>query len=122
MAISADKFIKKLPKKLRKKLPKTINVGFVTERMSRKLNHRYRGQNKPANTLSFRYGSDCGEVLLCPEVIRREAKRQGHSYKYQLNWMIVHGILHLAGVHHEKSRRASRKFGEMESSLLAKIV
>ena len=93
----------------------------VNEKKASELNRRYRGKNKPADVLSFRYGSDYGEILLCPVVIRREAKKQGNSYRHQMLWMILHGIIHLAGLHHEKSKGAERRIAKLEKKILKKI-
>lgn len=90
----------------------------VNERRAAELNRRYRGKNKPANVLSFRYGPDYGEIALCPALIRREAKASGNSYRRQMLWMILHGIIHLAGLHHEKSAQTRRKFEKLEHKLL----
>ena len=116
------KILKRLmPRVFSKKLPQKIGVVKISESRSKKLNRIYRDKNKPANVLSFRYGSDYGEILVCPEVIRREAKKQKNTYKYQMTWMIIHGMLHLAGMHHEKSKSASEKVEVTEKSILKKF-
>lgn len=110
-----------LPKNLRRHFPQKINVISVSTHESRRLNHVYRKRNKPANVLSFRYGPDYGEIVLCPAVIRREAKASGNSYRYQLQWMIIHGLIHLSGIHHEQSKRAYKKFEQIEQKTLKKL-
>ena len=116
------KTIKKLlPKAVIKKLPKEIIVKEVSKGESREINRKYRHKNKPANVLSFCYGKDYGEILVCPEVIRKEAKEQDNSYKYQMTWMILHGMLHLGGMHHEFSAKARNRFEKIEKVILARI-
>ena len=85
------------------------------------LNRVYLKKGKLANVLSFRYGLDYGEILVCPEVIRREAKEQGNTYKYQMTWMILHGILHLAELHHEESKRVAQRVEALEKRVLHKL-
>ena len=82
---------------------------------------RRRDKNNPANVLSFRYGSDYGEILVCPEVIRKEAEKQGNSSYYQMTWMILHGMLHLGGMHHEESGDIAKKTERIEKEILSKI-
>ena len=94
----------------------------VSERESRKFNQKYRGKNKPANVLSFCYSKDYGEILVCPSVIRKEAKKQKNSYAYQMTWMILHGMLHLGGLHHEKSSALAKKAERIEKEILQKII
>ena len=82
-------------------------------RIKKNLDSRIRGNDKHIETY--------GEILTCPEVIKREAKEQGNTQEFQMTWMIVHGMIHLAGVHHEKSSIAEKKVGEIERKILSKL-
>lgn len=110
-----------LPLALAKKLPREVQVIKISAQESRRLNLKFRPKNSPANVLSFRYGGDYGEILVCPGVIQQEAKTAGHTYKYQMTWMILHGMLHLAGVHHETSKVAAGKAERIEQRILSQI-
>lgn len=131
-----DDMIKKvrrlLPRFLSIRLLRQMRIVEISARESRRLNYLYRKKDKSADVLSFRYGQDVsrrsprakadyGEILVCPEVIRREAKEQGNIYKYQMTWMIIHGMLHLAGMHHERSGAMRKKFERIEKSILRKL-
>lgn len=109
-----------LPHILSKRLPREILVVEVGPKTAQILNRRYRHKSRPANVLSFHYGPDYGEILICPAVVRREAKVEGNSYEYQMTWLMVHGMLHLAGLHHEKSEAAAKQFETLERKLLRK--
>ena len=116
------KIVKRLlPRAVAKKLPPKIKVVSISTRESRILNKRYRKKNNPSNVLSFRYNKDYGEILVCSEVVRREAKEQGNTYKYQMTWMILHGMLHLAGMHHEKSKSSAKQTAKLEKTVLFKL-
>ena len=106
---------------LRKKLPKTVAVVLIDAKKSATLNAVYHGKRKATNVLSFRYDNTYGEILICPAIIRKEAKKQGNAQAFQMTWMIVHGMLHLAGVHHEKSEAAERNVERMESAILKRF-
>ncbi len=110
-----------LPRFLSRRLPVNIVVVKITRGLSRRLNRIYLGKKNPTNVLSFRYAPDYGEILICSEAIRREAKKQGNSYKYQVTWMILHGMLHLAGIHHEGSKKAAERAARIEHSILNRI-
>lgn len=112
---------KSLPKSLGRRLPQKIKLVKVSARESRKLNLIYRKKNQPANALSFFYDDSYGEILVCPEIIRKEAKKQGNSYQYQMTWMILHGMIHLAGVHHENSQKVARKMTGLEQKILEQL-
>lgn len=121
MVFLLKKIRKLFPKYLQKKLPRKVALIEISKKTSQELNRRYRKKNKPTNVLSFRYGSEYGEILVCPDVIKKEAKAQGNTYKYQMTWMAVHGMMHLGGIHHEGGGAAAKKFEKLEGRILAKI-
>ena len=115
----SKEIVKHLPLAIRKRLPKEIAVIAVSPQESLKLNRRYRGKRAPTNVLSFLYGPEYGEIIICPAIIRREAKEQRSAQAFQMTWMIVHGMLHLAGLHHEKSARMAKRVERIEQGVLA---
>lgn len=112
------KIIKVFPKRFKKQLPKEAAVINISQARSRILHRTYFKKDTPTNVMSFRYDVNYGEILICPSVIKREAKRDGNTQHYQMTWMMVHGMLHLAGVHHEKSKSAARKFEALEARII----
>lgn len=115
------KIVKLLPQNLRGKLPAGIKLVKISSAESRRLNRIYRKKNKPTNVLSFYYNRDYGEIFLCPEIIRKEAKSAGNSYRYQFTWMVLHGMIHLTGLHHEGARQVELKVGRLEKDILSKL-
>jgi probable rRNA maturation factor len=43
-----------------------------------------------------------GDVVLCPEVAAKQAKRAGHSTEDELHLLCTHGLLHLLGYDHSE--------------------
>ena len=120
-AVSMRKLRNALPKALGGKLPRQIEIVPIREQEARRLNRRYRARRRAANVLSFRYGSDYGEILVCPQVIRRDAASTGNTYSYQLTWMVLHGMIHLAGMHHERSAAMARRVTAIEDAILRRL-
>ena len=116
-----NKIVKLLPGQLQTRLPKEVVIVDVGEKTAQRLNRKYRKKDAPANVLSFRYGSEYGEILVCPLVVRREAKAAGNSFDNQMTWMVVHGMLHLAGMHHEQSPKIAQRVVEIEQRILSQI-
>jgi probable rRNA maturation factor len=85
---------------------------------SRRLNARYRGRDKPTNVLSFPVAElpagppgparPLGDLVICPEVLRAEAREQHKSLRAHWAHLVVHGTLHLAGYDHERPADANR--------------
>ncbi len=93
-----------------------ISVVLVRPRESRRLERRFLGKDRPASVLSFHYGTE-GELILTPALIRRAAGGGGDSYPRALAGMLLHGLLHLYGWHHEGSRHQARRFEARERGL-----
>jgi probable rRNA maturation factor len=93
-----------------------LTVRVVDERESAELNSRYRGKGGPTNVLSFAAeagsapgGADLlpyGDVVICADVVAREAREQGKPLAAHWAHMVVHGALHLQGYDHENARDA----------------
>lgn len=66
----------------------------------RRLNETYRGKGTPANVLSFPLGKDAGEIFLNPARARREARSFELSPEGHLEYLLIHGCLHLKGLDH----------------------
>lgn len=90
-----------------------VSVAFVSEAEIRGLNARYRGKDKVTDVLSFgdREGEHLGEVLLCYAQARRQAVQQGHTVRDENLFLLVHGLLHLFGMDHERPLDAKKMFG-----------
>jgi probable rRNA maturation factor len=75
----------------------------VDEKTSKALNKKYRGKNKPTNILSFPLRKNMGEIVLCPNVIKREAKNFNRTFPKFLGFLVIHGMLHLKGFLHSST-------------------
>ncbi len=85
---------------------KTISVAVVGDHAMRRLNNRYRQQSYIPDVLSFPYGSDGGEIVLCYPQAVRQAKQKQVTIRGELAWLIVHGCLHIMGYDHESEADA----------------
>lgn len=93
-------------------------LSTVGSMRMRSLNRRYRGKDKPTNVLSFPAlphamapgtgPRPLGDVVICPAVLRREAREQGKAERAHWAHLVVHGALHLAGYDHEVDADARR--------------
>jgi probable rRNA maturation factor len=82
-----------------------ISLAFIGKAEIKKLNKKFRKKNKPTDVLSFLLNEkQCfGEIIICPEVVKQNAKKYGVSAQAETLKVFVHGILHLCGYDHEKS-------------------
>jgi probable rRNA maturation factor len=74
------------------------------------LNGRYRGKNRPTDVLSFPseeggVGRDVvGDIALSLPAVQRNMKRFGVTVDEEIKRLLVHGILHLAGMDHGRGK------------------
>ena len=112
-----------------------VSISFVDRDEIQKLNQQYRSIDQVTDVLSFPFtepgawqenqsGSDLpmalGDIIICTDVAREQAKTYGHSLARELGFLTVHGMLHLAGYDHmqpkeeEQMRQAQREIlGEL---------
>jgi probable rRNA maturation factor len=107
-----------------------VAVRVVAARESRALNLQWRGQDKPTNVLSFPaldqtrrgkprdYRVPLGDLVVCAEVVRREAIRDGKRIEAHWAHLVVHGALHLVGYDHEAGRRERLRMERREIAVL----
>jgi probable rRNA maturation factor len=106
-----------------------LTLRVVSTAESATLNAQYRGKKGPTNVLSFSAEVPAGvagevlplgDVVICAEIVAREAREQGKSLDAHWAHMVVHGALHLQGHDHEKSKDA-KVMEARERSLLAEM-
>jgi len=95
-----------------------LGVRMVSPAESRRLNARYRGRDQPTNVLSFpppampagtqRGARALGDLVICPGVLRGEARAQAKTLKAHWAHLVVHGALHLIGYDHQRAADARR--------------
>lgn len=102
-------------------LPAEVTVRLVGAEEGRALNRDYRGKDYATNVLSFPYEIGeriCGDLVLCREVVEREAIEQGKDAEAHYAHMVVHGMLHLQGHDHETSSADARRMEALERDIL----
>jgi len=100
--------------------PAEINVRFVDAAEGQVLNRDYRAKDYATNVLTFAYneGEELAadepvqaDIILCTDVLQREADEQKKTVEEHTAHLVVHGVLHAQGYDHEHEEEA----GEMEA-------
>lgn len=79
-----------------------LSLVFVSPAFSRKLNKKWREKDKPTNILSFPLSKNSGEIFICKDVAKKEAKNFEKNLKEFIIFLFIHGMLHLKGLDHSK--------------------
>jgi len=95
-----------------------LTIRIVDTEESHQLNLEYRGKDKPTNVLSFPFEAPpgieldlLGDLIICRQVVEKEAEEQNKPLLAHWAHMVVHGSLHLLGYDHIEDDEAE----EMES-------
>lgn len=104
-----------------------VCIRIVSEQESQSLNHDYRGKDRPTNVLSFPFEVPpgipvtlLGDLVICADVVAREAREQHKPVQDHWAHMVVHGTLHLLGFDHINDAEAE-EMEALERALLAQL-
>ena len=105
------------------KIKDDLTVVFLDPAPAKKLNHQFRKKKYATDVLSFSSDlpGELGELVMCPQVLQRQAKEHGLSLKAELSYMLIHGVLHLLGYDHEKSEREAQKMFRIQDQLFDRL-
>ena len=70
-----------------------------------RLNAQFRRKNKPTDVLSFPSGEKrgfLGDIAISAELAAEQASELGHPVDKEIAILMLHGLLHLLGLDHEK--------------------
>ena len=108
-----------------------FTVHSLNESESKKLNQKTFNKNRATDVLSFplyndieainqldeSMHEDMGDMFICRNVIKKNAEIYDKDFVEELQYIVIHGLLHLIGYSHEKND----KLKTYESKLMKKI-
>lgn len=93
-----------------------VSLRFASEEEIREINKEYRGVDRKTDVLSFplvdfnnledveselsQNNVMLGDIIICKQVAKDQAKEYGHSLTRELCFLALHGFLHLLGYDH----------------------
>jgi probable rRNA maturation factor len=114
-----------------------LNLTLCGNAKIKTLNREYRGKDKATDVLSFGVQEnlrpdlgpfiknlpvlEIGDIFICKEVARKQAKEFSITYEMEILHLMVHGFLHLLGFDHELSLKEEEIMEDYEQKLVKKI-
>ena len=95
--------------------PAELAIRFVDAEEGQTLNREYRGKDYATNVLTFAYNEGAeiaddeptqADIVLCTDVLQREADEQKKTVEEHVAHLVVHGVLHAQGFDHETDEEA----------------
>jgi len=99
-----------------------VTIRLVDADEGQTLNRDYRGKDYATNVLSFPYETTprvIGDLVICPNVVAREAGEQNKPLAAHYAHLTVHGMLHLQGLDHDNDDDAQAMEDEERKILAA---
>ena len=96
--------------------PAELTIRFVDAAEGQALNRDYREKDYATNVLTFAYneGEELADdeptradIILCTDVLEREAGEQKKTVEEHTAHLVVHGVLHAQGYDHENDEEAT---------------
>jgi probable rRNA maturation factor len=85
---------------------------IARDRELRRLNLEFLGKDYPTDVLSFPSGSKegtLGDIAISADRAREQAREFGHEMNEEIGILMLHGVLHLLGMDHERDRGRMRR-------------
>ena len=91
---------------------KEISLLFVDDDEIRKINHLYLNRDYPTNVISFSLSEGefgnvnphiLGDIVISVETALNDSEAAGINLNDELDFLMIHGILHLLGYDHENT-------------------
>lgn len=106
----------------------SITLRVTNNRLIRQFNREWLGVDAPTDVLSFENAYTdpetgeqyLGDILISFEKARQQAKQSGHAVQDEIEMLLVHGLLHLAGHDHD-NRSNWEQMSTLQDEILKKI-
>ncbi len=104
-----------------------FSIIFVNNEEIHKMNKETRGVDRPTDVISvaledapddFDEMRVLGDIFISIPKMQEQAKVYGHSEKRELSFLVVHGMLHLLGYDHTKSKEEEKIMFDLQDKIL----
>lgn len=110
---------------------KEVSLSFVNDETIQQLNKQYRCKDKPTNVLSFslqegEFGNInphvLGDIVISVDTAKIDASNNSRSFEQEIDYLIIHGLLHLLGYNHENTtKEETKKMQKKEKDLFGLV-
>ena len=105
-----------------------LSILLVNDQEMQDLNRRYRQRDQATNVLSFPMREAdapdsglLGDIVISADTARREARELKVPLGQRLSWLLIHGLLHLLGLDHERSPAEAIRMADQERGLQQRL-
>ena len=104
-----------------------LSIIFIDDTEMHELNKKYRGINRTTDVLIFALEDnntfplpirELGDIFVSIPKMQAQAVEYEHSEKRELSFLVCHGLLHLLGYDHTKSKEEEEKQFSLQEEIL----
>lgn len=112
-------------KVLKLKKDREVSLSFTDKEFIKDINKQYRNKDNVTDVISFAFDESgiqsemLGDILICIDKAKEQAKDYGHSFKRELAFLYCHGLLHLLGFDHINKEDEDKMFAMQDKILNA---
>jgi len=102
----------------------TVNFIFCNDDTLHQLNVSYLKHDTLTDILTFDFSegfSVSGDIYISTDRVKENAKLFSQDFNQEIHRVIIHGILHLLGYDHEKSKKEEKLMEAKQDFYLSKI-
>ena len=106
------------------------SIIFVSNEEIHEINRERRGVDRPTDVISFALEDSpddfdefrmLGDIFISIPNMQEQAREYGHSEKRELSFLVVHGLLHLLGYDHMKSKEDEKIMFDLQDEILESL-
>jgi len=86
-----------------------LSLVLIGDKLSQKLNKKYKKINKPTNILSFPLSKISGEIFINLNLAKKQSLKLERKYTDFIGFLFIHGLLHLKGYEHSSKMEREEK-------------
>ncbi len=106
----------------------SVSIIITDDRVIHEINREYRQKDRPTDVISFAYRDDpfpeidieteeLGDIYISIDRTIEQAREYGVTNCEEMKRLLIHGVLHLLGFDHEKSKEEELRMQQKEEEL-----
>jgi len=114
----------------------SLALSFFSPTEMQKINKQYREVDAATDVLSFPMWEDetghftppadweelpLGDLIICPEIVAKNAIEHGKSFEQELALVLFHGLLHLCGYDHDTEERRAEMW-KLQEEMVSRLI
>ncbi|WP_223144560.1 rRNA maturation RNase YbeY [Deferribacter autotrophicus] len=105
-----------------------ISIVLCDNDEIREINKQFRGMDNPTDVLSFPMNEDeisdgmLGDIVISIDKAKEFSSEHGFPLDREVSFLYIHGLLHLLGFDHERSKQSEEEMFDLQEGILKSLI